>query len=176
MPPHKLLHKEKSVLRNVNFLRLLSVLSLFRRYNHLIMDAYPLYVVVITCYQDWEHKALCFLDVSYFFLWFEFSSWVLYFTRIITFRFFRIAKNQVVGKNMKYIWKYFSLISESLIAGLPRARSARGTEPHTHRLWSTSFPLVVTWLTERTYVRTIMVYHRPTYDTVNSCLTVIFEI
>ena len=32
----------------------------------------------------------------------------------------------------------------ALIAGLPRARSARGTEPHTHRLWSTSFPLVVT--------------------------------
>ena len=31
-----------------------------------------------------------------------------------------------------------------VIAGLPRARSARGTEPHTHRLWSTSFPLVVT--------------------------------
>ena len=32
--------------------------------------------------------------------------------------------------------------------------SARGTEPHTHRIWSTSFRLVVTWLTERTYVRT----------------------
>ena len=33
-----------------------------------------------------------------------------------------------------------------------------GTEPHTHRIlnriWSTSFRLVVTWLTERTYVRT----------------------
>ena len=41
-----------------------------------------------------------------------------------------------------------------IIAGLPRARSARGTEPHTHRLWSTSFRLVVTWLTERTYVGT----------------------
>ena len=41
-----------------------------------------------------------------------------------------------------------------VIAGLPRARSARGTEPHTHRIWSTSFRLVVTWLTERTYVRT----------------------
>ena len=38
-----------------------------------------------------------------------------------------------------------------IIAGLPRARSARGTEPHTHRLWSTSFSSVVTWLTERTY-------------------------
>ena len=44
-------------------------------------------------------------------------------------------------------WKLF-------IAGLPRARSARGTEPHTHGIWSTSFLLVVTWLTERTYVRT----------------------
>ena len=42
----------------------------------------------------------------------------------------------------------------TLIAGLPRAQSARATEPHTHRLWSTSFPLVVTWLTERTYIRT----------------------
>ena len=31
-----------------------------------------------------------------------------------------------------------------IIAGLPRARSALGTEPHTHRLWSASFPLVVT--------------------------------
>lgn len=101
MPPHKLLHKEKSVLRNVNFLRLLSVLSLFHRYNQLIVDAYPLYIVAITCYQDWEHKALCFLDFSYFFLLFEFSSWVLYFTRVITFRFFRIAKNQC------YLWLYF---------------------------------------------------------------------
>ena len=34
--------------------------------------------------------------------------------------------------------------SVSLIAGLPRARSARGTEPHTHGIWSTSFHLVVT--------------------------------
>ena len=42
----------------------------------------------------------------------------------------------------------------SLIAGLPRARSARGTEPHTRRIWSTSFRLVVTWLTERTYAST----------------------
>ena len=32
----------------------------------------------------------------------------------------------------------------NLIAGLPRARSARGTEPHTHGIWSTSFRLVVT--------------------------------
>ena len=42
----------------------------------------------------------------------------------------------------------------SIIAGLPRAQSARGTEPHTHKLWSTSFPMVVTWLTERTYAST----------------------
>ena len=31
-----------------------------------------------------------------------------------------------------------------LLAGLPRARSARRTEPHTHGIWSTSFRLVVT--------------------------------
>ena len=37
------------------------------------------------------------------------------------------------------------------IAGLPRAR---GTEPHTHGICSTSFCLVVTWLTERTYAST----------------------
>ena len=30
------------------------------------------------------------------------------------------------------------------LAGLPRARSARGTEPHTYGIWSTSFRLVVT--------------------------------
>ena len=47
--------------------------------------------------------------------------------------------------------KYFE---NTLIAGLPRARSARGTEPHTHGIWSTSFRLVVTWLTERTYAST----------------------
>ena len=34
----------------------------------------------------------------------------------------------------------------------------RATEPHTHRLWSTSFPLVVTWLTEHTYVRVYGLY------------------
>ena len=50
-------------------------------------------------------------------------------------------------KSLKRFWSY-------LIAGLPLARSARGTEPHTHGIWSTSFRLVVTWLTERTYVRT----------------------
>ena len=32
----------------------------------------------------------------------------------------------------------------TFLAGLPRARSARGTEPHTHGIWSTSFLLVVT--------------------------------
>ena len=47
-----------------------------------------------------------------------------------------------------------------LIAGLPRARSARGTEPHTHGIWSTFFLLVVTWLTERTYVRTYVRVYR----------------
>ena len=36
------------------------------------------------------------------------------------------------------------ILNCSLIAGLPRARSARGTEPHTHGIWSTSFRLVVT--------------------------------
>ena len=44
---------------------------------------------------------------------------------------------------------YWSLRTHSIIAGLSRARTARGTEPHTHRIWSTSFRLVVTWLTER---------------------------
>ena len=45
-----------------------------------------------------------------------------------------------------YTWQHYS--------GLPRARRARGTEPHTHRILSTFFRLVVTWLTERTYVGT----------------------
>ena len=44
------------------------------------------------------------------------------------------------------------------IAGLPCAQSARGTEPHTHGIWSTSFRLVVTWLTERRYVRVYRLY------------------
>ena len=39
------------------------------------------------------------------------------------------------------------------LTGLPRALRARGTEPHTQRIWSTSYRLVFTWLTERTYVR-----------------------
>ena len=51
------------------------------------------------------------------------------------------------------LWDQKQLIFQFL-AGLPRAQSARGTEPHTHGIWSTSFRLVVTWLTERTYVRT----------------------
>ena len=38
----------------------------------------------------------------------------------------------------------------NFLAGLPRAE----TESHTHRIWSASFRLVVTWLTERKYVRT----------------------
>ena len=39
----------------------------------------------------------------------------------------------------------FSLLSAfKIIEGLPRARSVRGTEPHTHGIWSTSFRLVVT--------------------------------
>ena len=43
------------------------------------------------------------------------------------------------------------------IAGLIRARSARGTEPRTHRRWSTSFRLVVTGLTERTRLQIVRV-------------------
>ena len=42
------------------------------------------------------------------------------------------------------------LMPVGLLAGLPRAFR---TERHTHGIWSTSFRLVVTWLTERTYVR-----------------------
>ena len=45
-----------------------------------------------------------------------------------------------------------------VIAGLSGALCARGTEPHTHRIWSTSFLLVGTWLTERTYVRVYSLY------------------
>ena len=46
----------------------------------------------------------------------------------------------------------------NVIPGLPCVRSARGTESHTHGTWSTSFRLVVTWLTERTYVRVYTLY------------------
>ena len=45
-------------------------------------------------------------------------------------------------------------INCSFIVGLQRALRVRGTEPHTHGIWSTSFRLVVTWLTERTYAST----------------------
>ena len=38
----------------------------------------------------------------------------------------------------------FHLLCSRIVAGLPRARSARGTEPHTHGIWSISFLLVVT--------------------------------
>ena len=71
-------------------------------------------------------------------------------------------KNTVVKGNFYLYFASFGCIRVSrtmacfcvVIAGLPHARSARGTEPHTHGMWSTSFRLVVTWLTERTYVRT----------------------
>ena len=59
----------------------------------------------------------------------------------------------IITTNVNYSLYELSVVI--FLAGLPRARSGRGTEPHTHRLWSTSFRLVVTWLTElRTYVRT----------------------
>ena len=41
-----------------------------------------------------------------------------------------------------------------IIAGLPLARSALWTEPHTHKIWLTFFRLVVTWFTERTCAST----------------------
>ena len=47
-----------------------------------------------------------------------------------------------------------SMSTLNFLAGLPRARSAPGTEPHTHGIWSTSFRLVVTCLTEHTYAST----------------------
>ena len=42
--------------------------------------------------------------------------------------------------------EHYSMMVEdfSIIAGLPGTQSARETEPHTHKLWSTSFPMVVT--------------------------------
>ena len=48
--------------------------------------------------------------------------------------------------------------TSSAIAGLPPARSGLGTEPHTHRIWPTSCRLVVTLLTEHTYVRVYRLY------------------
>ena len=44
--------------------------------------------------------------------------------------------------------------SHDVIAGLPCALRARGTKPHTHWIWSSSFRLAVTWLTKRTHVLT----------------------
>ena len=59
----------------------------------------------------------------------------------------------IITTNVNYSLYELSVVI--FLAGLPRVRSGRGTEPHTHRLWSTSFRLVVTWLTElRTYAST----------------------
>ena len=44
--------------------------------------------------------------------------------------------------------RYYLQLCPAFVARLPR------TEPHTHRIRSTSFRLVVTWLTERTYSST----------------------
>ena len=55
-------------------------------------------------------------------------------------------------KKTAFLW--YHVFTQHIIAGLPRAQSARWTEPHTHRIWSTSFHLVVMWLTERTYAST----------------------
>ena len=41
-----------------------------------------------------------------------------------------------------------------IYSNMTKTKLIAGTEPHTHRIWSTSFCLVVTWLTERTYIRT----------------------
>ena len=43
-------------------------------------------------------------------------------------------------------------------SGAPAKRA--GTEPHTHGIWSTSFRLVVTRLTVRTYLRTYVRVYR----------------
>ena len=62
----------------------------------------------------------------------------------------QVGWHPVIRKDHRLIGIHFFLArarkktDTEFIAGLPRARSARGTEPHTHRLWSTSFPLVVT--------------------------------
>ena len=64
---------------------------------------------------------------------------------------FKALYSHVNNITDKYLQIYNHIL---IIAWLPRARSARGTEPHTHGIWSTSFLLVVTWLTEPTYVRT----------------------
>ena len=64
----------------------------------------------------------------------------------------------------KFGQQVWGRVNQPFIAGLPRARSARGTEPHAHWIWSTSFRLVVTWLTERTikqYHEALFLSYRP---------------
>ena len=56
--------------------------------------------------------------------------------RITVFKIYLITFKTLNGSGPRYL--------EDILAGLPRARSARGTEPHTHGIWSTSFRLVVT--------------------------------
>ena len=57
---------------------------------------------------------------------------------------------QFQGNYLKYVFiMYLSITIQTdfgvcILAGLPRARSARGREPHTHGIRSTSFRLVVT--------------------------------
>ena len=50
----------------------------------------------------------------------------------------------------------------SIIAGLPRALCARGTEPHTHKLWSTSS--YGCHVIDRAYVRVYGLYGWGTGD------------
>ena len=56
----------------------------------------------------------------------------------------RLFGKKRVPKVLQYDFLLPDIVILEIIAGLLRARSARGTEPHTHRLWSTSFRLVVT--------------------------------
>ena len=63
--------------------------------------------------------------------------------------------------SIKFVYSGFDWISQtkiiadnncnisSVFSGAPTRAS-----PHTHKIWSTSFRLVVTWLTERTYAST----------------------
>ena len=44
--------------------------------------------------------------------------------------------------------------TSSVTAGAPTRAKRAWTEPHSHRIWPTSFRLVVTLLTEHSYVRT----------------------
>ena len=47
-----------------------------------------------------------------------------------------------------------------------------GTKPHTQRIWSTSFRLVVTWLTKRAYIRIYRLYPGGlTYERGGGCLS-----